>query len=112
MDLALPSPAPGHGSAHSRFHTYVQIAMILAVITGIELLLIFLPFPRPLLIGGLVALSAVKFLFVIFIFMHLRWDRLFCTAVFFIGLLLGGGTLWALVSLFSAAASVPLTAHP
>ena len=109
MDLALPSDPPGRASAHSRFHIYVQIAMILAVITGIELLLIFLPFTRPLLIGGLVVLSAVKFLFVIFIFMHLRWDRLACTGVFFIGLLLGGGTLWALINLFAVNASIPLT---
>ncbi len=109
MDTILSPPSPSHGGAHSRFHTYVQVAMVLAVITGVELLLIFLPFPRPLLIGGLVLLSAVKFLFVIFIFMHLRWDRLFCTGVFCIGLLLGGGTLWALVNLFGVAASVPLT---
>ena len=112
MDLALPADPSGPGSAHSRFHTYVQVAMILAVITGVELLLIFLPFPRALLIGGLVLLSAVKFLFVIFIFMHLRWDRRFCTGVFFIGLLLGGGTLWALINLFSVPASVPLSFHP
>ncbi len=112
MDLALPADTPGPGSAHSRFHTYVQIAMILAVITGIELLLIFLPFPRALLIGGLVLLSAVKFLFVIFFFMHLRWDRALCTYLFLIGLLLGGGTLWALDKLFLVRDSVPLSSQP
>jgi cytochrome c oxidase subunit 4 len=109
MDLALSPDPPGPRSAHSRFHLYVQIAMILAIITGIELLLIFLPFPRPLLISGLVLLSAVKFLFVIFIFMHLRWDRMFITGVFFIGVVVGGGTLWALLRLFAAQASIPLT---
>ena len=36
-------------------------------------------------------LSAVKFLFVIFYFMHLRWDKVFCTILFFIGLILAGG---------------------
>jgi len=40
--------------------------MILAIITGVEILLIFLPFAKWLVIGSLVALSAVKFLFVIF----------------------------------------------
>ncbi len=111
MDTTL-TPSPGPAAAHRRFHNYVEVAMILAAITGIELLLIFLPFPRSLLIGGLVVLSAVKFLFVIFIFMHLRWDRLFCTVVFFIGLILGGGTLWALIHLFAANASIPLTFQP
>ena len=86
--------------------------MILAIITGIEILLIFLPFAPWIVIGALVALSAVKFLFVIFFFMHLRWDKLLCTYVFFIGLVIGGGTLWALVRLFAAAASVPLSSAP
>ena len=112
MDLALPADTPGHSPAQSRYHMYVQIAMILAVITGVELLLIFLPFPKALLATGLVTLSAVKFLCVIFFFMHLRWDRLFCTVLFFIGLVLAGGTMWALHSLFSVADSIPLTFQP
>jgi cytochrome c oxidase subunit 4 len=90
----------------------VQIAMVLAVITGLEILLIFLPFAKPLLIGGLVLLSAVKFMFVIFVFMHLRWDRIFCTILFFIGLVLAGGIMWALVSLFTVQDSLPLTFRP
>jgi cytochrome c oxidase subunit 4 len=112
MNPSLLSTVPGHPPAQGRFFVFVQIAMILAIITGLELLIIFLPFPKPLLIGGLVLLSAVKFLFVIFFFMHLRWDKLLLTCVFFIGLVLGGGTLWALVSLFGATASVPLSSLP
>jgi len=45
----------------------------------------------------------VKFMFVIFYFMHLRWDKVFCTILFFIGLILGGFTMWALLHLFTAA---------
>ncbi len=112
MDLALPADTPGHASAQGRYHVYVQIAMILAVITGVELLLIFLPFPKSLLIGSLVLLSAVKFLFVIFFFMHLRWDKVFCTILFFIGLILAGGTMLALHSLFSVSDSIPLSFQP
>jgi cytochrome c oxidase subunit 4 len=112
MDLALPSDTPGHSSVQSRYHVYVQVAMILAIITGLELLLIFLPFPNALLIGGLVTLSAVKFLFVIFFFMHLRWDRLLCTILFIIGLVLAGGTMTALHSLFHVADSIPLSSQP
>ena len=112
MDISLPADAPGHPHRQSRYNVYVQVAMILAIITGVEILLIFLPFAKWLVIGLLVALSAVKFLFVIFFFMHLRWDKLLCTGIFFIGLVLGGGTLWALVRLFGAAASVPLSSSP
>lgn len=112
MNPGLSSAAPGPTPTQGRFFVFVQIAMVLAMITGLELLIIFLPFPKPLLIGSLVLLSAVKFLFVIFFFMHLRWDRVLLTGLFLIGLVLGGGTLWALVSLFGAAASVPLSSLP
>ena len=99
MDISLPADAPGPPHSPSRYNTYVQIAMILAIITGVEILLIFLPFAKWLVIGSLVALSAVKFLFVIFFFMHLRWDKLLCTCIFIIGLV-------------GAAASVPLSSLP
>jgi cytochrome c oxidase subunit 4 len=49
-------------------------------------------------------------MFVIFYFMHLRWDKPFCTILFFIGLILAGGTMWALLLLFNAEASLPLPA--
>jgi len=59
-----------------------------------------------------VLLSVVKFMFVIFFFMHLRWDRVFCTILFFIGLVLAGGTMWALLHLFAVKDSIPLTFQP
>jgi cytochrome c oxidase subunit IV len=107
-------PTHGHSAGHddphdaSKFQIYVQIAMLLAVITGIEIVCVYLPFPTWILVTTLVVLSAVKFLFVIFYFMHLRWDKPFCTILFFIGLVLAGGTMWALLALFAAEASVPL----
>ena len=88
---------------------FVQIAMLLAVITGLELVTVYLPFMKWLLITVLVVLSTVKFMFVIFYFMHLRWDKAFCTILFFIGLVLAGGTMWALLKLFGAEASKPLS---
>jgi len=57
----------------------------------------------------LVILSAVKFMYVIFYFMHLRWDKMFCTILFFIGLVIAGATMWALLKLFSVQDSIPLT---
>jgi hypothetical protein len=49
--------------------------MLLAVITGLEIVTVYLPFMKWLLVTALVILSAVKFMFVIFYFMHLRWDK-------------------------------------
>jgi len=97
-----------HGHEESKYQIYVQIAMLLAVITGLEIVAVYLPFAKWLLITALVIMSIVKFMFVIFYFMHLRWDKPFCTILFFIGLVLAGGTALALIALFAAEASVPL----
>ncbi len=112
----MSAPATAHADAGhhepSKFHVYIQIAMILSVITGIEVVLIYMPLATWLIVTALCVLSAVKFLFVIFYFMHLRWDKVFCTILFFIGLVLASGTMWALLHLFGADASHPLTAAP
>lgn len=112
--MAAPTTAvaahDSHGHDVSKFQIYVQIAMLLAVITGIEIVIVYIPFPRWIIVTSLVILSAVKFLYVIFYFMHLRWDKPFCTILFFIGLVLSGGTVWALLLLFGAEASLPLPA--
>jgi cytochrome c oxidase subunit 4 len=105
--VAVPAAAGHHEP--SKFHVYIQIAMILAVITGVEVVLVYLPIVKWFVVTALVVLSAVKFLFVIFYFMHLRWDKVFCTILFFIGLVLAGGTMWALLQLFGADAGKPLT---
>jgi cytochrome c oxidase subunit 4 len=108
-----PSVAGTAGHAHAednKFWAYVQIAMLLAVITGVEIVAIGLPFSKTLLVTSLIVLSIVKFLFVIFYFMHLRWDKLFCTILFFIGLVLAGGTMWGLLNIFAVKDSRPLTA--
>lgn len=111
MDASEPAAHPaGHELEQNKFWIFVQIAMLLAVITGLELVTVYMPFAFWLLFSVLVVLSTVKFMFVIFYFMHLRWDRLFCTILFFIGLVLAGGTMWALLRLFGSDASKPLTA--
>ena len=97
-----------HGHEESKFAIYVQIAMLLAVITGVEIIGVYLPFAKWFIVTALVVLSVVKFLFVIFYFMHLRWDKPFCTILFFIGLVLAGGTVWALLLIFAAEESKPL----
>jgi len=110
MSAHSPSASAGHHDDHdvSKFQIYVQIALLLAVITGIEIVAVYLPFAKWILVTSLVVLSVVKFMFVIFYFMHLRWDKPFCTILFFIGLVLASGTVWALLALFGAEASKAL----
>ena len=107
----LPTQPPDHGHHdESKFPLYVQIAMLLSVITGVEIIAVYLPFAKWMIVTGLVVLSTVKFMFVIFYFMHLRWDKPFCTILFFIGLVLAAGTMWALLQLFAVEAALPLPA--
>jgi cytochrome c oxidase subunit 4 len=112
--MSAPSHSPAavhhHDDSHdvSKYQIYVQIAMLLAIITGIEIIAVYIPFQKWIIVTTLVVLSAVKFLYVIFYFMHLKWDKPFCTILFFIGLVLAGGTSWALLTLFNAEASLPL----
>jgi len=100
--------AHGHEAGSSKFYIFIGIAMLLAVITGVEIVLVYLPVPKWLVTTALIILSTVKFMFVIFFFMHLRWDKLFCTILFFIGLVLAGGTMAALLALFGSEAATPL----
>lgn len=108
MSAHAPAATADHDHGESKFHLFVQIALLLAIITGVEIVLVYLPIVKAALVTTLVVLSLVKFMFVIFVFMHLRWDKAFCTILFFIGLILAGGTVAALLALFGAEASVPL----
>lgn len=115
--MSASAHAPAHASAggppdaHSsegKFHIFVQLAMILSIITGGELLVIYLPLAHWIIITALMVMSVVKFVAVIFIFMHLKWDKPFNTILFFIGLSIAGGTGWALLAIFNANDSVPV----
>jgi cytochrome c oxidase subunit 4 len=110
MSSTAHAPADDHGHVDNKFEIFVQLAMLLAVITGVEIVMVYLPFVKWLIVGGLVVLSVVKFMLVIFYFMHLKWDKPFCTILFFIGLVLAVGTVWALLQLFSVADGRTLTA--
>lgn len=82
-----------------KFFTFIYLAMVLALITGVEIVIIWLPLAKWLIIWTLAILSVVKFLGVIWWFMHMRWDRALIAVLFFLGLLIGGGTatvVWAL----------------
>lgn len=107
VTTANPADA-AHDHGESKFQIFVQIAMILAVITGVEIVIVYIPMVRWLVMSTLIILSLVKFMMVIFYFMHLKWDKLFCTILFFIGLVLAGGTAIALLALFAVGDSHPL----
>ncbi|MEO0795205.1 MAG: cytochrome C oxidase subunit IV family protein [Verrucomicrobiota bacterium] len=86
---------------NSRYHTFFNLAMFLAVLTGIEIVIIFLPWATWLVMGGLIVLSVIKFFAVILWFMHLIYDKILLFWLFMTGMVIATGTMIALMLLFS-----------
>jgi cytochrome c oxidase subunit 4 len=88
-----------------RYFTFFNVILTLIGLTFLELIIIILPFHQYVLLTGLVVLSIIKFALVIWYFMHLRWDQIFLTALFMLGLILASGTVAVLYLLFPAGES-------
>lgn len=74
---------------------YVGVAIVLAVITLVEVILFYVEMPDVALVAGLVTLSAVKFGMVVGWFMHLRFDSVLFRRLFITGLALAMGVYLA-----------------
>ncbi len=96
MEKAFPNTPEDR----KKFFTFIYLAMVLALITGVEIVLIWMPLSVWFLYTTLGILSLVKFLAVIWWFMHMRWDRALIAVLFFLGLAIGGGTAVALWAIF------------
>lgn len=75
-----------HG--HPSTGQYVEIGIILAVITAIEVALFYANIPRAVTIPALLFLTAMKFVLVASRFMHLRFDNKVLRRLFIAGLAL------------------------
>ena len=78
------------GHAHPDEAVYVRVALVLAVITGVEVALSYLKIGgnQVLTNGSLLVLAAVKFVTVVLYFMHLKFDNRILRSLFFGGLVL------------------------
>ncbi len=94
-------PFPNTREDTEKFFSFTWLAMFLALVTGIEIVIIYLPAPYGVIATSLVVLSGIKFLAVIWWFMHLKWDRILCTILFMMGLVIAGGTVAALLAIFT-----------
>ena len=106
--VGVPAPAPvkpeHEAASHASSFTYIQIALILAVLTALEVTAFYLPDgmrpPGWMLVIVLILLSVVKFGLVASYFMHLRYDHRLYASCFAAGLVVATGTILALVTLF------------
>jgi cytochrome c oxidase subunit 4 len=84
-----------------RYHHFIVLALWLAVVTGAEIVLIFLPLPVAVILTILTLMSAGKFFAVILWFMHLIYDKRLLFWCFLAGLVLAFATFAAVLCLFS-----------
>ena len=96
----MSSPARHGGRAHPTPFKYVAIALILAVITAIEVAIVYQEFLKDILVPALVVLSVAKFVLVAMFYMHLRFDSRLFSVLFVTGLLLATSVSVALLALF------------
>lgn len=96
--------AHGHGGAtheeaHASNRTYVQIALILAVITIVEVIIYYIPAVRGVLVPALIVLSLAKFIMVVGFFMHLKYDHRLYRFMFAAGMVLTLGVYLAMLAM-------------
>ena len=77
-----------HEEEHTTPATYVRIAIILAIITVVEVVIYYIPALRGVLVPALLILSIAKFLMVVGFFMHLKFDHRLYRFMFGAGLVL------------------------
>jgi cytochrome c oxidase subunit IV len=90
--------APGHGAllhhgaehAHPSPVKYVGIAVLLAIITALEVWMYYINMPEGLLVAFLMVLAVLKFSLVASFFMHLKFDSPMLRRVFVTGIILAG----------------------
>ncbi len=90
----------GHEQTHASVPTYLKIAVVLTVITAIEVMAYYMAALRPVLVPILLVLSATKFALVAMFYMHLKFDSRLFTGFFGSGLALAAAIVISLIALF------------
>jgi len=88
----------GHTHPSSRF--YVVIALILAVLTAMELMVFYVDALAPVLVPVLLVMMSVKFALVAMFFMHLKFDNKLLTGIFVWGLFIAIAVILMLLAMF------------
>jgi cytochrome c oxidase subunit 4 len=96
------------GGGHASLKTYINVAIVLAIITAIEVATLYVPgIPSGILVTSLLLMSIVKFFLVVGFFMHLKYDANVMRAVFVGPLILSILIILAIMALFSAFILLP-----
>jgi cytochrome c oxidase subunit 4 len=100
-DSVAPGPAgTAHADAgHAGTRTYLFVAAILTVITGMDFGALYIRALTPILVPLLLVMSAAKFVLVVLFFMHLRYDTRALWMLFTSALVVAIGLVIALTTL-------------
>lgn len=91
----------GHEHEHPSNWTYIVIAVILAVVTALEVAIFYIPALSGVIVPLLLGLSTAKFVLVVMFYMHLKMDSSIFTWVFVAPMTLAIFLIVALVVLFN-----------
>ena len=95
--------AMGEVHEHPTWREYKWVALILTVITVIEVWVYYTPFSKSaLFVPVLLIMSAVKFAIVVLFYMHLKYDHKLFKALFTGPLIIAMATLISLLFLFAS----------
>ncbi|MFV1988412.1 MAG: cytochrome C oxidase subunit IV family protein [Gemmatimonadota bacterium] len=86
------------GAGHPSNRVYVAIAVILAVLTAMELMVFYVEALAPMLLPVLMVMMSVKVALVVMFFMHLKFDNKLLTGVFSWGLFIATSIILALMA--------------
>lgn len=94
--------ADQHGDehAHPGWQVYTRIAVILTIITAIEVATYYIGALKDYLVWILMPLSALKFVIVVGYYMHLKFDHKLLTYTFIAGMITAGSIMLAFLGLF------------
>ena len=90
-----------HEEHPSHVPVYIKLAAALGIVTAVEVAILMMPLPNAAMYVGMYSLAAVKFGFVVAIFMHLKYDNKLLTGIFFSGFTIALATMVAMVSLIN-----------
>src|SRR5437867_5550149 len=91
--------APGEHS-HPGAKEYLGIAVLLTVITAVEVAVFYIPTMKPMLVPTLLTLSALKFALVAMFYMHLKFDARLFSWLFVVPMILVALIILMLLRLF------------
>jgi cytochrome c oxidase subunit 4 len=100
VDEALPTEPDDAGEHHASDALYIQIFVILFLITAAEVSTYFFDMGS-FLLPSLIVMMVVKFALVVMFFMHLRFDHKLFSWVFLAGLALAVAVYIAMLTTFS-----------